>query len=315
MNNRLITLFSIIASSTSFLAGCSDTSSFENPAVTAITSNEVQTQVPDQNSLTVSSEKIAIEALDFNGETVLVTVHAADRNNNPVPDNTAIRFLTNGGSIEPQCLTTDGVCTVTWTEHDPTPVTLEAIILAYTVGEESFTDLNDNGLYDAGESFTDMPEPFFDLNDNGSRDAGTEEFVDADNDKIFDVADGLFTGTPCIGDNTVCNRISTLIWDRTDIVLSDSSALITQLTGAFPGTDDTSATFTFFITDINGKIMADGTSVSIEATGGSVANPSIDLANGQTIISVRYTTGNPAGGDSITIDVTPPSGLVSSKTF
>ena len=315
MNNHFIKTMALIASSTVFVSGCGDTSSFENPAATGTLNNEIQTQVPDQNSLTVSSEKISVEALDFNGETVIVTVHAADRNNNPVPNNTAIRFLTNGGSIEPQCLTTDGVCTVTWTEHDPTPVTLEAIILAYTVGEESFTDLNDNGLYDAGELFTDIPEPFFDLNNNGTRDAGTEEFVDADNDKTFDVADGLFTGTPCIGDNTVCNRISTLIWDRTDIVLSDSSATITQLTGGFPATDDTSATFTFSITDINGKIMADGTSVAIETTGGSVANSSIDLAAGQTIISVRYTTGSPAGGDTITVDVTPPSGLVTSKTF
>ena len=315
MNYRLITLFSLIASSTLILSGCSDNSAFEDPIVTGAVSGEVQTQVPDQNSLTVSAEKIAVEALSYNGETMVVTVHAADRNNNPVPDNTPIRFLTNGGSIEPQCLTTDGVCTVTWTEHDPTPATFEAIVLAYTFGEESFTDLNDNGLYDAGEPFTDIPEPFFDLNKDGARDANTEEFVDADNDNTFDIADGLFTGTPCIGDNTVCNRVSTLIWDRRDIILSGSGAVITLNTGSFPGTDDTAATFTFSITDFNGNPMPDGTSVSIEATGGAVANASIELAAGQTTISVRYTTGNPAGGDSITIEVTTPKGNTSVASF
>jgi len=321
MNNRFLTITILLISSTLTLEGCSgDNSSFTDPAVTNAVSNEVQTQVPDQNSLTISAEKIAVEALNYNGEAVVVTALVADRNNNPVPDNTAIRFLTNGGSIEPQCLTVNGACTVTWTEQYPTPGVnapgnFEAIIIGYTSGEESFTDLNDNGLYDAGEPFTDISEPFFDINNNGTRDANTEEFIDADLDNTFDTADGLFTGTPCIGDNTVCNRVSTLIWGRRDIVLSSGSAAITQLTGTFPTTDDTTAIFTFSITDVNGKVMADGTTVAISTTGGSVTTTSIDLAPGQTNISIQYTTATPVGNDSITIEVTSPKGFVKSTTF
>lgn len=314
MNNFFLKKLILITSSTLFVASCGGDNAFETPSTTGGVS-DVQTQVPDQNSLTISAEKIAVEALSYNGETMVVTVHAADRNNNPVPDNTPIRFLTNGGSIEPQCLTAGGVCTVTWTEHDPTPATFEAIVLAYTYGEESFTDLNDNGLYDSGEPFTDISEPFFDINNDGLRDASTEEFVDADGDNVFDDKDGLFTGTPCVGDNTVCNRVSTLIWDRRDIVLSASSATITSLSGSFPATDDTATTFIFDITDTNGNVMPDGTTVKVEATGGSVANGSITLVPGQSRISVRYTTSTPAGGDSITITTETPNGNQTIESF
>ena len=324
MNNHFLTTIPLLASSILFVSACSDDSPFTDTATTGAASNNVQTQIPDQDSLTLSVEKTAVEALSFNGETVIVTAYVADRNNNPVPDDTAIKFLTNGGSVEPQCLTTDGVCSVIWTEQDPTPGlngaagNFEAIIIAYTVGEESFVDsLNDNGLYDLGEQFTDISEPFFDINDDGMRDGSLgspEIFVDADNDGIFDTADGLFTGTPCVGDNTVCNRISTLIWDRQDIVLSSSSAIITLVSGAFPASINTSAFFTFDITDINGKTMANGTTVSVSSDGGTVTPATINLANGQTSITVKYTTGDPVAND-ITIEVESPSGLITYEPF
>ena len=324
MNNHFLSTIPLLASSTLFVSACSDDSPFIDPGTTGAASNEVQTQIPDQDSLTLSIEKTAVEALSFNGETVTVTAYVADRNNNPVPDNTAINFLTNGGSVEPRCLTTDGVCSVIWTEQDPTPGVgaavgnYEAIIIAYTVGEESFVDsLNDNGLYDLGEQFTDISEPFFDINDDGVRDeslGSPEIFVDADNDGIFDTADGIFTGTPCVGDNTVCNRISTLIWGRTDIVLSSSGAIITLFSGTFPSTVNTSAFLTFDITDIHGKRMADGTEVKISSGGGTVTPSAISLANGQTSITIKYTTGDPVVND-ITIEVKSPSGLITYGTL
>lgn len=325
MNNHFLTTITLLASSTLFVSACSDDSPFTDTATTGAVSNDVQTQIADQDSLTLSIEKTAVEALSFNGEIVTVTAYVADRNNNPVPDNTPIKFLTNGGSIGPQCLTTVGVCSVIWTEQYPTPGLngvagdFEAIIIAYTVGEESFVDsLNDNGLYDLGEQFTDISEPFFDINDDGVRDeslGSPEIFIDADNDGIFDTADGIFTGTPCVGDNTVCNRISTLIWGRTDIVLSSSGAIITLFSGIFPSTVDTSAFFTFDITDIHGKRMADGTEVKISSDGGAVTPSAISLANGQTSITVKYTTDATTVSNDITIEVKSPSGLITYGTL
>lgn len=57
-------------------------------------------------------------------------------------------------------------------------------VVAYTNGEEQFTDLNNNGRYDVGEPFVDLGEPYVDVNDNGKWDArlpgypNGEPFVD-----------------------------------------------------------------------------------------------------------------------------------------
>ena len=40
-------------------------------------------------------------------------------------------------------------------------------VLAYTLGEESFVDVNGNDEYDFGESFEDLSEAFLDKNEDG----------------------------------------------------------------------------------------------------------------------------------------------------
>lgn len=325
MNFRFLTTIPLIAGSAIFITGCGDNSSFETPNSLDGTNqiaaaDDIKTQAPDRDSFSIASKARAVEALEYEGNTSDVSIYVADRNNNPVPDNTPIRFETSWGQVDAQCLTTDGKCTVTWTEagsNELLPASFEAIILAYTNGEESFTDLNDNDLYDSGEPFTDISEPFFDINGDTIRNANTEEFIDANNNNIFDNADGLFTGTPCVGDNTVCNRVSTLIWDTTGIQLSSHKATnITIASGTLPTTVDTTATLTISITDINYSSMADGTTVAITSTGGSVDPASINLAAGQTLINITYTTGSTSGNETLTIEVTSaPSGFVTIKSF
>ena len=320
MNNRFNIKHTLVIASAVLLSNCSEDSPFDTSSASGTNEipavNDVITQIPDQNSLSLAFDKLAVEALNREGDTVIATVYVADRNNNPVPDNTAIRFETNGGHIEPQCLTEDGACTVTWTEHDPTPTTYKAIVIAYTTGEESFTDLNDNNMYDSGESFTDISEPYFDINENATRDPNTEGFIDADNDNVFDVADGLFTGTPCVGDNTVCNRTSTLIWTSGSIQLSGSYADNTSLSGSLPATINTTATVTVTVLDINGNPMADGTTVSISSSDGTVSPTTWSFAPLQSQFILQYTTGATAGiKETLTIEVTSPSGAITSTLF
>jgi len=325
MNNHIFTIITLAASSTLFLAGCSDdNSSFESPNSLDDTNqltpaSDVKTEVPDLDSFSLATEKIAIEALEHEGNTSEISIYVADRNNNPVPDNTVIRFETSWGQVDPQCQTSGGACSVTWTEAGQNqflPASLEAIILGYTNGEESFTDLNDNDLYDSGEPFTDISEPFLDINNNTIRDAASEEFIDADNDNTFDVADGLFTGTPCVGDVTVCNRVTTLIWDITKVKLVSSNALISIVSGTLPTTVDTTANLVVEVTDINGNTMADGTTVDLTSTGGTVAPASVSLAANQTLVNVTYTTGSAPGTETFTVDVTSsPSGLVTTGSI
>ncbi len=320
MNNRF-SIYTLLICSTLVVAGCSGDSPFEDPGnlgVNEITPvADVVTQIADQNSFSLSREKTAVEGLNLEGITSTVTARVADRHNNPGPDIPAIKFLTNGGRIEPQCLTANGECSVVWTEQLPTPASFKAVIIAYTPGEESFTDLNDNDSFDAGENFTDISEPFFDLNENGSRDAATEEFVDADGDNTFDVADGLFTGTPCVGDTTVCNRVSMLVWNSTNILISGSYANISISSGALPTAVDSSSIVTVTIVDQqNGNPMADGTTVTLESSDGNVDPTDWAFAPGGSTINVLYTTGSTDGiAESFKIIVTSPSGATTQQLF
>ncbi|REL26389.1 hypothetical protein DXX93_07225 [Thalassotalea euphylliae] len=176
----------------------------------------VSTGIPDQDSMSLSASSLNPEAWQFDGEElagVQVNILMADAFNNPVPDGTAVNFTTEGGSIDPSCVTQNGGCSVTWRGQQPRPegelLTSEvcylddftniprscantvntlgqkfggrATILATAIGEESFPDLNGNGRFDASEmsSFvggTDVSGEVFDVK---------EAFVDHNEDGVY----------------------------------------------------------------------------------------------------------------------------------
>ncbi|HSP78227.1 MAG TPA: hypothetical protein VLQ93_06840, partial [Myxococcaceae bacterium] len=78
-------------------------------------------------------------------------------------------------------------------------------IIAYTRGEEYFSDTNSNGLRDPDEQFIDQGEPFVDSNDNGVWDVG-ETYIDEA------PADGQWNGPNGTWDN------DTTIWTETRIL-------------------------------------------------------------------------------------------------
>lgn len=164
----------------------------------------VSTGLPDQDSFSVSAECFNIEGLNRDNEQTRINLLAADRFNNPVPDGTAISFVTEGGAVEPSCITGEvnggqrGGCSVTFRSQDPRPGSFvpflpgapvddgrdvvngqiltggpragRATVLVTAIGEESFIDLNGNGRYDDGEPFGDLGEAFRDDNGNGQYD-------------------------------------------------------------------------------------------------------------------------------------------------
>lgn len=149
----------------------------------------ISTGIPDQDSISISASTLNPEGWNYDGEEVEVTARLADAFNNPVPDGTAVNFTTEGGAIEPSCITSNGFCSVMWRSQFPKPEgevltksantdTLDCIhsdfsniptgcpdlnntmgqrfggratILATAIGEESFPDLNGNGRFDASE--------------------------------------------------------------------------------------------------------------------------------------------------------------------
>ncbi|MEI8642519.1 Ig-like domain-containing protein [Pseudoalteromonas sp. Hal099] len=165
----------------------------------------ISTGIADQNSFSLSRSIFNPHALNVDGNTVSVNARLADHFNNPVPDGTAVSFITEGGVIEPSCTTTNGTCSVTWTSSNPRPFTDSmyentitqkcdgglpcplgilnndltvdlplggrATVHAYAIGEETFSDLNGNGYFDSEDFFDDLfdiPEAFIDNNEDGT---------------------------------------------------------------------------------------------------------------------------------------------------
>jgi len=84
----------------------------------------VSTGLPDQDSFSLSATVLNPGGDSFDGITTTLNIRAADAFNNPVPDGTAISFLTEYGRIAPSCTTDNGGCSVSWNSQEPRrPVT------------------------------------------------------------------------------------------------------------------------------------------------------------------------------------------------
>jgi hypothetical protein len=118
---------------------------------------------PVQSRVSLVPAKHAIRGFNFDGETTTITMSLADRQGNPVPDGTAVNFVSEAGvMIPPTCVTGavpgNSQCTVTIRTQNPRNPARNGYvsILAYAAGEEDFTDANFSNGYDAGELFTDL---------------------------------------------------------------------------------------------------------------------------------------------------------------
>jgi hypothetical protein len=267
----------------------------------------VSTGVPEQNSFSLSAVIKNIEGGQFNGCTAptgtLVTARLADHFHNPAPDGTAVSFTAEGGSIDASCVTglvqttqpdgsvvtskgTPGECSVRFCAGNPRPADGRVTVLAYALGEESFTDSNGNNRYDPGEPYTDLGEAFrndravTDANANGRDDvfnsgnalrASGEQYIDANANNGWDqggngVYNGVLQTTPNVNTgnaNTVHVRQSLVM------VLSSSTPnvqLLSSPTGsgtlALAHCDSNTAfvndtrTFSFAIRDSNPTVFA-----------------------------------------------------------
>lgn len=96
----------------------------------------ISTGIPDQNSTTLSASDPFPVAWNYNGVESQLTVHLADAFNNPPPDGTAVYFTTSGGTVEPECFTENGGCSVSWLGSNPKPGKGEAQLFSVEVTED-----------------------------------------------------------------------------------------------------------------------------------------------------------------------------------
>lgn len=269
----------------------------------------VSTGIPDQESVSISVSNLNPEAFNYDGVQVDVTARLSDRFNNPVPDGTAVAFTTEGGKIDSQCSTTttsteSGVCTVKWTSQNPRPANGRVTILATVIGEESFVDGNSNGVFDSGETFTDLPEAFRDDDEDGIRD-GNEFFLDFNNDNNYNFGDTCYNGLLRQGADACFQTTgeTLTISGQNTITMSGSEAVIV------PNVDplDVSggaATVVFTIGDFRGQPMPAGTRIKAETSNGEVVLPS----NGEYIVPSTSFDGPINYAFTLTGDGTPDSG-------
>jgi hypothetical protein len=227
-----------------------------NSGVSVLTQSDllaVNTGLPDQNSFTLSANRLNPEAYNISGQTVSLVARLADTFNNPVPDGTTVSFTTEGGVIAPSCATTNGTCSVTWTSSNPRTLDHRVTILATAIGHETLFDANGNNSFDDADGiaiidgtdsgfgtsqsgttgFIDHSEAWRDDNANLVKD-DSEIFLDYNNNGQFDVADSLFNGPQCNSANT-CGQGSanTLHVRRSlEIVTASSVALLDILNQA-----------------------------------------------------------------------------------
>lgn len=229
----------------------------------------VSTGVAEQASFTLSSSMFNTEGANFAGCAApvgaTITARLGDHFHNPVPDGTAVSFTAEGGTIDASCLTglvnttltdgtvitqkgTPGACSVRFCPGNPRPLDGRVTVLAYALGEESFTDANGNNVYDAGESYADLGEPFrndravtggnADFRDdayntgNATRASG-EPYIDSNGSGAWNAGgDGQYNGV-LRGLSSVNTTAANTVHVRRALVqvLSTSAARITPLGG------------------------------------------------------------------------------------
>ena len=231
MNNRFLNIFTIIASSTLFLAGCDG----DSPYAVSNTGIATNPGVISQKNFSLLTADIAPAVIDVTNSTftktdVELTVYIGDRKNQTLTDAHTIYFETEYGLIEPSCVTENGSCSVMWSaiaSPDPGGPGSDGFvtITAYTTGEEGFTDTNGNNLFDDGDTgFNDLEEPFVDTDESNTFTAG-DAIIDVvsttdpfGTNKLHDLADGFFNGAGCTHSFLCSPRQSITVFD--DVTMS-----------------------------------------------------------------------------------------------
>jgi len=270
--------------------------------------------IPDQDSMSIGAIPRNPEGLNFNGVESEIVVHLADVFNNFVPSGTSVSLTTEGGAIEGSCLTgAQSSCSVIWQSQSPRPANGLVTILATALGQESFVDINGNGIFDSGDTFTDMPEAFRDDNNNSSYDSG-EVFLDLNNDGIYSGVDGLYNGSSCMPGYSLCAAQKNIhVRASTQIVMSGSTASITGI----PSPINAPATFTVTVADENGNAMPKDTSITVSSTNGEISSTaSITVLDSLTPTSFEVVLEADETPDSGTLEilVTTPKNEVTPLT-
>lgn len=188
-----------------------------------------------QNNMSIGATELNPLAWNVFNKTVSISVLLGDRFSNLISDGTIVSFRTELGTIDANCTTVGGGCSVNWHSGSPQTNSLPGpvfgapgvtTILAFVEGEESFVDLDFNGVFSDGDGFTgigfDLEEAFRDDNDNGTFDSG-EDNVDFNSNVAHDGPSGLYNGKGCTH-SALCDPIDAInIWKSIRLVVAEQT--------------------------------------------------------------------------------------------
>ena len=322
------------------------------PISTTSTGLAIQSGIPSQSHFSLSIDKFNVEGFNIDNNTAKITASLADRFGNPVPDNTTVSFSESGfefgagGRVQGSCNTTNGTCSVDWNSQDPRPSDIAgnqhvgfAYILANASGEESFTDQNGDGVFDtvsgSAEPFSDIGEPFAPSAEFATSGATSsyvlgEDFNDFDNSSDYTVADNKWEGVNCkasakCGKDSSGNLVTaTGVGKYVCIVMSTSGAAFSNATVGGVSTPITggtvtatgATTMTVDVSDANGNVLANGTTLKLDTNSLTGATASLLPSTSGT-----YTVGNVSCANSVsgwpatftinlTVTTPPAAGIV-----
>lgn len=292
-----------------------------------------------QSGLSISLSKNSLEN-SKDGDSASITASMVDRVGNPVPDGTVISFVTEGGSITPNCATTQGKCSVTLTSQDPRPLNNRATVLAFVEGEKSYIDTDGDNLFtkEVDKLISNIGDFFRDDNENSQYDANLGEFI------YKRGAEGSICAPSTIKNPNIpatCdNNLEAVIREQIIFAFANDDAIIDKLESSRQSFE-----FKIFGNTDRSVPMPSGSTVNVEAED----NTSTENAGGEntvvdktctaeletgseTVVSIfnlltpstfqnsnqvyyRYRLKDCAVGDKIKLKVTAPNGAVTNKIY
>ncbi len=274
--------------------------------------------VPTARSFTLSPKVFNLPCLNIANCQVPISAFIADRfGNYNVLEGTSVSFYTEAGAIDRNVnVDSIGAGTVIFRTQNPMPADVLpdayetalqntwgistsnnprdgwVTILATVMGEESFEDANANGIFDAGEKFTDIGEPFIDLNDDGCRNDGStatcydpvtkkpytksstdplELYIDANDNGQYDGPNGCWDGPDANPAYSCGNReMGRMIFQWTKVVLTGEPVNIKVNPTTFTIINGGSETFNVIVGDKNLNTPSPGTTISVSSDGGTL---------------------------------------------
>jgi len=265
--------------------------------------------VADTAHLSLSRAQINLPGMVLDNVTTDITVLLGDRfGNYNVLQGTPVSFKAESGTIDTSNFTDDiGVTTVAFRTQNPRPVLANneitaaeiaeinrlnttyglslptdgsvnqrrgwVTVTAAVAGQETFTDVNANGYFDAGDGFLpsdDIGEPYIDSNSNGDRDPG-ENYTDTNQSGTYDGPNGVWDGPNCPDTALGCQSAKT-IWDSTQLMFTGHGAYCAF--DASVGTSivrGSSANYSFMVGDDNLNRLVPGTTIRVATSAGRLS--------------------------------------------